>query len=668
MAEKAGCVWPPPGTANNVAVARSGTGAPQMASGSTAVAVAETPDEAPKRRPVIIFGEPSEWEEQASGLRAGSQDASNVASGSKPTTVTMGAATTATATATATATGADVGDGDGDLADYGAPPPSDAKDPSLLAGRLLWRQLLSVGLNDPLLSTDKVRNGSELHRQKVRLWQSLVVLSSFVPREECGAAVAQMLGQVNGNNPPTVKQYIEAVVAALVLREPSVLFEQILPLLTNYSRHMTGLGSYVLIAAQVLLHSPPPVQRRHLRPLLLAICPWLMCHGHNVRTYAQLVMWALLQRFPPESALWAHSIGDLGYLHHMLAFMQSNADLVRLRRNIGDPILEWSPAAMSHPARVFASAPDGVCLAGSPIEQATFEGAPSTLVDRIQTFLVSERHRLRDELADRAAEREFAPQDPSSKIPVATAVNGTAAGTAAGPGGGGIGDFQRKITPEALMATLTLQVPGLAAQGAVGGLGGSSNNNLAAGMNQGVLVDLLQQEEAEEAEAAQDWKSSSGGRQLRHDVLLVASLIDKLPNLAGLARTCEVLGAGRLVLADLAATRDPMFTSVSVTAEQWLPMEEVKPAALLAWLERRAAEGYTLVGLEQTAESVRLPDYRWPAKVVLVLGREKEGIPPEVLSLLDATLEIPQRGIIRSLNVHVSGAIALYEYVRQMQF
>ncbi|GLI70009.1 hypothetical protein VaNZ11_014743 [Volvox africanus] len=663
IAEKAGCIWPPTGTANNVAAAAgSGTGAPQMESPD--VAVTETRDESPKRRPVIIFGDSSEWEEQASGLRAALQDPSNMVRGSKPRTVVMGAM--ATAIATAATTGTDVGDSDGDLADYGAPPPSDPKDPSLLAGQLLWRQLLSVGLDDPLLSTDKVRNGSELHRQKVRLWQSLVVLSSFVPREECGAAVTRMLGQVNGNNPPTVKQYIEAVVAALVLREPSVLFHQILPFLTNYSRHMTGLGSYILIAAQVLLHSPPPVQRHHLRPLLLAICPWLMCHGHNVRTYAQLVMWALLQRFPPESALWAHSIGDLGYLHHMLAFIQSNADLVRLRRNIGDPILHWSPAAMSHPARVFASAPDGVCLAGSPIEQATFEGAPSTLVDRIQTFLVSERHRLRDELADRTAEREFAPQDLSKTIPAAAAADGAAVGTAAGPGGG-IGDFQRKITPEAFMATLMLQGPGLAAQGAGGGLGGSSNN-LAAVTDQSVLVDLLQQEEAEEAEAAQDWKSSSGGRQLRHDVLLVASLIDKLPNLAGLARTCEVLGAGRLVLADLAATRDPLFTSVSVTAEQWLPMEEVKPAALLAWLERRAAEGYTLVGLEQTAESVRLPDYRWPAKVVLVLGREKEGIPPEVLSLLDATLEIPQRGIIRSLNVHVSGAIALYEYVRQMQF
>lgn len=39
----------------------------------------------------------------------------------------------------------------------------------------------------------------------------------------------------------------------------------------------------------------------------------------------------------------------------------------------------------------------------------------------------------------------------------------------------------------------------------------------------------------------------------------------------------------------------------------------------------------------------------------------------QVLSLLDVALEIPQRGIIRSLNVHVTGAIALYEYVRQQQ-
>ncbi len=34
--------------------------------------------------------------------------------------------------------------------------------------------------------------------------------------------------------------------------------------------------------------------------------------------------------------------------------------------------------------------------------------------------------------------------------------------------------------------------------------------------------------------------SSRGGR--RHPLVLVASLVDKVPNLAGLTRTCEVFG------------------------------------------------------------------------------------------------------------------------------
>ena len=63
--------------------------------------------------------------------------------------------------------------------------------------------------------------------------------------------------------------------------------------------------------------------------------------------------------------------------------------------------------------------------------------------------------------------------------------------------------------------------------------------------------------------------------------------------------------------------------------------------------------------------SVKLPDYKFPSQTVLVLGAEKEGIPPEILDSLDAQIEIPQLGLVRSLNVHVSGAIAAYEHRRQ---
>ena len=46
-------------------------------------------------------------------------------------------------------------------------------------------------------------------------------------------------------------------------------------------------------------------------------------------------------------------------------------------------------------------------------------------------------------------------------------------------------------------------------------------------------------------------------------------------------------------------------------------------------------------------------------------SNEREGIPVEVIHLLDDCVEIPQFGVIRSLNVHVSGALMVWEYTKQ---
>lgn len=86
----------------------------------------------------------------------------------------------------------------------------------------------------------------------------------------------------------------------------------------------------------------------------------------------------------------------------------------------------------------------------------------------------------------------------------------------------------------------------------------------------------------------------------------------------------------------------------------------------MRWLRLRKEEGYTIVGVEQTSSSISIADLEFPAKVVLLLGKEKEGIPVEFLQSVDVCVEIPQLGIIRSLNVHVSGAISIWEYTKQM--
>ena len=71
------------------------------------------------------------------------------------------------------------------------------------------------------------------------------------------------------------------------------------------------------------------------------------------------------------------------------------------------------------------------------------------------------------------------------------------------------------------------------------------------------------------------------------------------------------------------------------------------------------------MAVEQTAQSVSLDRFTFPLKCVLLLGKEKEGVPVELLDLVDTCVEIPQHGLIRSLNVHVTGALVVWEYVKQ---
>ncbi len=67
------------------------------------------------------------------------------------------------------------------------------------------------------------------------------------------------------------------------------------------------------------------------------------------------------------------------------------------------------------------------------------------------------------------------------------------------------------------------------------------------------------------------------------------------------------------------------------------------------------------MALEQTANSVPLQSYAFAKKTCLVLGNERTGVQAEILHLVDDCVEIPQFGRVRSLNVHVSGSIAIWK-------
>ncbi|KAL3129874.1 tRNA ribose methylase [Cryptosporidium hominis] len=151
----------------------------------------------------------------------------------------------------------------------------------------------------------------------------------------------------------------------------------------------------------------------------------------------------------------------------------------------------------------------------------------------------------------------------------------------------------------------------------------------------------------------------------RSGLIVIGSLVDKVPNIAGITRTCEVFRANELLLSSKKVMNDPIFRQISVTAEKWLPINELEPTKIKEYVQKKRMEGYKIFGLEQTSSSISIKECAFPEKSVLILGKEKEGIPSEIVSIVDQCIEIPQYGIIRSLNVHVSASIFIYEYTTQ---
>jgi len=76
-------------------------------------------------------------------------------------------------------------------------------------------------------------------------------------------------------------------------------------------------------------------------------------------------------------------------------------------------------------------------------------------------------------------------------------------------------------------------------------------------------------------------------------------------------------------------------------------------------------DGYTIIGIEQTENSVSLEKFipEKGGRYALVFGNEVEGVQQHVIDECDFCLEIPQFGTKHSLNVSVSVGVVLWQLV-----
>ncbi len=144
----------------------------------------------------------------------------------------------------------------------------------------------------------------------------------------------------------------------------------------------------------------------------------------------------------------------------------------------------------------------------------------------------------------------------------------------------------------------------------------------------------------------------------------VAALnVDGGINISTLIRSAVIFGAERfIIIGDKKYDRRGTVGAHKYIPIDFIPydIENGDPADLITEIK---VKGYqNLVAIEQGGYKMdNGPNmFSFIGKPCLILGSESTGIPENVLNCIFHRMEIPQAGVMRSLNVSVAGSIAMY--------
>eukprot|EP00794_Sanderia_malayensis_P020218 gene20218-22194_t len=458
--------------------------------------------------------------------------------------------------------------------------------------------------------SDKSRryySNSLTHRQKLRVWQTVLVLQQFIQRGDvAGSLLTKALKLISNDNQPSIRYCIEWFVMLLVRKFPrlrSLVWEK---LEQATEKHAANVTSIISVVGHLATIASTEEFSRMCAEAFVKLLPWIQVHHMQVRINAQAVVWKLWQEAKKRNS--TDVVNQFGIVESLFTLKESNASVVRGRNEIGSNFYykHFHPLRHYSLETIFINLPK---LSGVADDELLDAGQIGKLFGVDQTsFSELKVHDLHPSLAHQSIQKETHKQEQNvakEEEPISPRI-----------------DVQKKIT----------------------------------------TFKSLPPTDDPFLQKADMFKSQSKQNKL----ILCASLIDRVPNLGGLCRTCEIFGVSTLTVGALRYLDDSSFKSLSVSAEKWLNIEQVLPRHLTGYLQRVKAKGYRLVGVEQTANSKQLQNYEFQDNILLLLGSEREGIPVDLIQLLDDCVEIPQQGIIRSLNVHVSGAITIWEYCKQL--
>ncbi|XP_051869146.1 probable methyltransferase TARBP1 isoform X2 [Pristis pectinata] len=444
----------------------------------------------------------------------------------------------------------------------------------LNGSNLLHKKFMEILVSKLLEKDEELRDtkgryyvNSMIHRLKNRIWQTLLMLLPQLDQVFLSGIVETVFSSALSDNQASVKYLIEWFIILVLQKCPEFIDSFWRCFSYNPENSKTSICTFLAILVHIDVMLKNISQKdQYLKKALSVILPWCLNHNFSVRLYALLALqkvWeaCLLSKLEGEELKFLEPIIE-SYLEQV-GQKQTMGNAGRNWQRIQDHFFfrNFQPVEDYSLETIFYTFPS----LSDVIEDEWIPGWKfSRVMDHFSFSSSIHVFNLRNQFRDMKP-TDWVQQDKGYCL---SDLDQDAEWT----------DVQKKIMPW--------------------------KNNIP-----DQDLELLRQERA-----------TMFGRSSSSSLIVVASLIDKSTNLGGLCRTSEIFGASALVVSNIHCVNDKQFQALSVSAEQWLTVIEVRPDQLVDYLQQKKTEGHTIIGVEQTANSQDLAHYSFPDKTLLLLG------------------------------------------------
>lgn len=159
----------------------------------------------------------------------------------------------------------------------------------------------------------------------------------------------------------------------------------------------------------------------------------------------------------------------------------------------------------------------------------------------------------------------------------------------------------------------------------------------------------------------------SGFKKNQFPITLICDHVNSPANIGSLFRIADSFGIEQVYFCGegISVISKRMQRTARATHEI-IPYYQVEN--ILSTIEQFKSNGYTLLALEITNNSIPVSEYKIEAneKIALIIGEENYGVSEQILTKVKQSIHINMYGNNSSMNVATATGIALYEITQKL--